>query len=227
MFAEQLLLVGSALGVGLLGSLHCAGMCGPLAVAVGAAGGARPLLSLSLWVTGKALTYAILGVVAGTVGAAFGSPGLGTRPMAVLALSAGVLMILLGSRSLWRQARPGSGQGGPLGVLLAAVLSRKGPWVPLAAGLLTGLLPCGLVYAMTAQSLSVASPLWGAAIMLAFGLGTAPSLLGAGMLSGLLRSRTRRLGEIVAALAVVFMGSTVAWRGAQMLMTHASTASRH
>ncbi len=225
MLPELLVLAGSAFAVGLLGSLHCVGMCGPLAVAVGASGRERPAARLSLWVSGKALTYAGLGVVAGTVGAAVGSPELGTRPMAALAVTAGVLMILLGFRGLWRQAVPATGSGGPLTTLLGAVLGRPGPWVPLVAGMLTGLLPCGLVYAMTAQSLAVASPLWGAVIMLSFGIGTAPSLLGTGLLSGMLRGRARRAGEVVAALAVVVMGSTVVWRGIDMLLSQASTPS--
>jgi len=192
---------------------------------MGASADGRPAGRLALWAAGKAATYAGLGLVAGTVGAAIGSPRLGTQPLAALAVGAGVLMVLLGFRGLWRQAVPARGGGEPISTLLGALLRRRGPWVPVVAGMLTGLLPCGLVYAMTAQALAAASPMWGAAIMLAFGLGTAPSLLGMGALSGLLRGRARRRGESLAAAAVVVMGCVVVWRGAQILLSQAGTVS--
>ncbi len=217
----------SALTIGLLGSLHCAGMCGPLCVAVACAGPERSGQRLGLFVAGKAVTYFVLGVVAATVGAAFGSTALGTRPFAVLAVGAGVGMVLFGAHALGRFAVPRkTARPGPLSVLISSVLG--GPWARRTgaagvAGLLAGLLPCGLVYAMTAQSLVVGVPLWGGLLMVAFGLGTAPSLLTAGWLSSRVNGRARRVGELLAASGVVVMGVLAAWRGVAMLMAASST----
>ncbi len=219
---EMPTLLASALVVGLLGSLHCVGMCGPLAVAVACGGARQSGVRLALWIVGKAATYLGLGVVAGLVGAAFGASGVGTRPFAIVGVGAGVLMVIFGGSALWRIAVPRrQGKPGPLSVLLSATLrgpSAARPWTALVAGLLTGLLPCGLVYAMTAQAVAVGSPLWGGVLMAVFGLGTAPSLLATGLVSRLLSGRVRRAGEILAASAVILMGVMVTYRGVAMLL---------
>ncbi|MHB8876702.1 MAG: sulfite exporter TauE/SafE family protein [Myxococcaceae bacterium] len=212
----------SSFTVGLLGSLHCA-----VAVACGKtshAGG-----RLVAFVAGKLGTYAVLGLSAATVGSAFGSPRLGPRGFAVLALVAGATMAFLGARTLWRRlvppARPGA--PGPLATLLAAALRAPGGAAPFLAGVLAGLLPCGLVWAMVAHSLTAGPAPAGALVMVAFGLGTTPSLLAAGWVSRLATVRTRRLGEVAAATAVMLMGLMGLWRGASALLLPAGCPGCH
>ncbi|MDF1563654.1 MAG: sulfite exporter TauE/SafE family protein [Deltaproteobacteria bacterium] len=219
----------AAATTGLLGSLHCAGMCGPLALAIGT-GSDHPLGRLLLFVTGKAGTYAILGTIAGLLGAAFGAASsktvLGESGLAWVALVAGTLMIGLGVQNLWRRLapRPGS-RPSAISLLLGKVLRTRSPWSPVVAGALTGLLPCGLTWAMTAQALAAGSALSGALVMAAFGAGTAPAMVVSGWLGSRLSGTSRRQGEILAASAVIAMGAVAIWRGVMILSADPAAAA--
>ncbi len=222
----------SCFTVGLLGSLHCAGMCGPLAVAVSCGDGAgRPTSRLAAFLGGKLATYTVLGVAAGTVGSAFGAKQLGPRAFAVLAVVAGAVMVLLGARTLWQQAVPlvriGAGGPGSVSTLLSAALKARGQAASLAAGALAGLLPCGLVWAMVARSLTAGHAAAGGLVMASFGLGTVPSLAATGLVSRLATGRTRRLGEVAAALGVLAMGVIGIWRGVNWFITPESCPFCH
>jgi len=206
----------SSLSIGLLGSLHCAGMCGPLAAAVGCAGcpARSPAGRVAPFLGGKLAAYALLGLVAGTVGSAFGARGMGPRAFAVLALVAGAAMAALGGLALWRRVAPArAGAPGPVSTLLSAALRSRSPAAPFGAGVLAALLPCGLVWAMVARSLTASTPLAAALSMAAFGLGTSPSLAAAGWVGTVASGRVRRWGEVGAAAAVVLMGLVGMARG--------------
>jgi hypothetical protein len=202
-------LVLSSFTVGLLGSLHCAGMCGPLAVAVGCSGcpARSPAGRLAPFLGGKLLAYAALGLAAGLLGSAFGARAMGPRALAVLALVSGAAMAVLGGLALWRRVRPPRAGGpGPVATLLTAALRSRSPAAPLGAGVLAALLPCGLVWAMVARSLAAGTPLAAALSMAAFGLGTSPSLAAAGWVGSVASGRIRRFGEVGAAAVVVLIG---------------------
>jgi hypothetical protein len=85
-------------------------------------------------------------------------------------------------------------------------------------GLLAGLLPCGLSWAMLVAAANTLSPAGGLVTMVAFGLGTVPALLAAGMSASLLSVRTRLLGERAAAVFIVIMGVSLAARGLGALL---------
>ncbi len=218
--------LAGAFVTGLLGSLHCAGMCGPLAVAVGAARGGSAAGRLWLFVCGKTGTYAVLGLAAGVVGAALGQDGLGARAGGVLAIVAGSAMIALGARTLWRR-RGSASSGGPgaVGVLMAHVLRRGGPHAPLLAGALAGLLPCGMVHAMLAHALAQGSAAGGVAVMLAFGAGTAPSLLAAGLVAARAGQKWRDRAEPLAAAAIIMMGAMTLARGVALITAGPASAA--
>jgi sulfite exporter TauE/SafE len=216
--AELLL---SALTVGFLGSLHCAGMCGPLVLAVACARVDEPAPGRVLaFLGGKLGTYVVLGAAAGVLGSALGGPAMGPRSLAGLAIAVGVFMMAMGARTLWRRFVPAGrfGPPGPVATLLSAALRTRGPLAPVLAGSLAGLLPCGLVWAMVARSLTAGTPAAGALMMAAFGLGTSPSLFATGVVSRLATGRLRRYGEVAAAVAVVAMGALVVWRGVNALL---------
>ena len=80
-------------------------------------------------------------------------------------------------------------------------------------GLLVGLLPCGLTWAMLIAAANTLNPAKGFATMASFGLGTVPALFAAGMSASLLSARTRLLGERAAAVFIVIMGVSMAVRG--------------
>jgi len=92
-----------------------------------------------------------------------------------------------------------------------------------------GFLPCGLIYAALMKSLSAGSAFGGALNMLAFGLGTAASLLAIGLLSTSFRFSLARWGSQIAATAVILMGAVLLWRasGPAILCAGAHAAHVH
>lgn len=211
----------SSFTVGLLGSLHCAGMCGPLAAAVGCGGcPARSTAGkLGPFLAAKLLAYAALGLAAGVIGNAFGARSMGPKAFAVLAIAAGLAMAAFGGLVLWRRLAPArAGAPGPVATLLTAALRSRSPAAPFGAGVLAALLPCGLLWAMIARSIALRTPLDSALSMAAFGLGTSPALAAAGWVGRVASGRVRRWGEVAAATAVLLMGAVGVWRGVAGLL---------
>jgi sulfite exporter TauE/SafE len=187
--------------VGLLGSVHCAGMCGgivgafsaaaperkPFPVAVvtpradAALGAAARVLAYN---TGRIASYSAAGALAGAFGA--GVMGPVAAAQGVMLWLANLMLVALGlhlmnawrgldaleaaGQWLWRRLRP----------LMGAILPIDSPAKLLALGALWGWLPCAMVYSMLVTAMLSGSAQGGAAIMLAFGLGTLPMLFGLG-----------------------------------------------
>ncbi|ALK97891.1 cytochrome biogenesis protein [Massilia sp. WF1] len=212
--------------VGLLGSVHCAGMCGgivgalslapgrpvPVMVTVGAA--VRPALANTLaYNLGRIGSYMLAGALAGGIGA--GAVSLARLPalqaggywMANLMLAMlglylmdawrGLARLEQGGQLLWRRVQP------MLRRLQPGQGVRFGPGRMLAAGALWGWLPCGMVYSVLVTAMLSGSAAGGALTMLAFGLGTLPMLLGLGLLGARLRAGLRVRGVRLACGALV------------------------
>jgi uncharacterized protein len=186
---------------GLMATPHCAGMCGGFATAC-----ARPRAGLAAWHAGRLTTYALLGAVAGTFGRIL--PGPAWLP-AVLsgALLVWFAAILAGVVPQPSARIPGLGPVGPL-------LGRR-PSAParFLFGTVTGLLPCGMVYAALSIAMAAAHPVHSAAAMLAFGAATLPGLtvLSLGVQRFAVRGPWSR--RAIAAVILVFGLWTVAQRG--------------
>jgi sulfite exporter TauE/SafE len=150
--------------MGISGSLHCAGMCGPLAALAGARG-------LPLYLVGKTSTYVLLGALAGAFGETVLRFGVGTR---ALALAAGALLLLTGLHSLGvlRDSMVGVGVFAPAARAVAS-LAGQGSAGKLVLGAANGFRPCPMTYAFVAMAAATASPLRGAATMLVLGITTA------------------------------------------------------
>jgi sulfite exporter TauE/SafE len=222
--------IGSLLAVcmvGVLGSVHCAGMCGgivgalsvappagrafPVPVAVNGVAPMRPALpNVLAYNLGRIGSYMTAGALAGALGQGIGQ---GAGALARLpALQAGgywmanLMLAMLGLYLMdaWRGLARLE-QGGQIVWRHVAPLLRRlqpgragfGPGRMLAAGALWGWLPCGMVYSVLVTAMLSGSAIRGALVMLAFGLGTLPMLLGLGLagarLRGLLRVRGVRL----------------------------------
>lgn len=206
---------------GLLGSSHCLGMCGGFAVSVGlGATTFRANLGRQLAYTlGRVFTYSIAGAVAGYVGfrltTSIGSFGV---IQAVLSIVTGGLLVYQGLRSagVFRRRSIGGSMSTfcPAQSLFATFLTTPGLANAFVAGVLTGFLPCGLVYAYIALATSVGSMSAGAAIMALFGAGTAPFMIlaGSGVSAMSLVTRSRVLNA--AAWCVVVTGMLTLVRGA-------------
>jgi hypothetical protein len=190
--------------VGLLGGVHCVGMCGGI-VAVLTAGLPRERRGRVLAQLPFLLGYN-LGRIAGytLAGAAMGALGLVALQFVPLHVAqrvlysfAALVMVALGLylggwwQGLERIERLGALLWRRLEPLGRRFLPVRRPWQAAAVGLVWAFLPCGLVYSVLVWSVGSGGPLPGAALMLAFGLGTLPNLLGIGLLAG----AAARLGE--------------------------------
>lgn len=203
-------LLASAWLVGALGGAHCFAMCGGLlgAVAAREASRAKPLVAartLALrqasYHLGRIGTYALLGAAFGAAGGAT-LAAVDVAPLQrAIYVAANVFLLLLGAglvvrvRALAVLQRAGAAGFAPLLHALQPVLRAPGAAGRIALGLVWGLMPCALVYGVLPLALFAGGPWQGAAVMLAFGLGTLPNLL----VSGVLVARARR---VVSALAV-------------------------
>lgn len=214
-------LVLSVLGASLLGSPHCAAMCGGFVCFFSGQPGEQPRpLTHAVYHAGRLLAYALLGAAAGLAGAGFDLAGRMAGFQRPAAIAAGLLLILWGIAGLAAAAGYGRrATAAPAGFrrLLSRVigsLSGKPPIVrALAIGLLTALLPCGWLYVFVATAAGTGSAMTGALVMAAFWAGTVPVLAGVGALAqraaGPLRAR---LPVLTAALLVVLGVLTVAGR---------------
>lgn len=203
-----------ALVMGVAGSAHCIGMCGGFAVLAGSGieSTSRTRLNLAAWLTGKTLTYAALGLVLGSISGAV--PRSFTGFQTVAAILTALLMIMIGLHMAgvgpsWRLVAPSPVSG--FVTRMASLVRKSSVAGRFTLGLLNGLLPCGLVYAALAYSLTLQSAAKGAMFMAIFGFGTAPVLaligLGTGVFNMKLRHRvTKLLGwVVVVAGAYTFM----------------------
>jgi uncharacterized protein len=211
----------------LLGSVHCVAMCGPLVALHGGVATVRLALVHAL---GRLATYAVLGVLAGLVGRAVdlaGDLGVIQRTATVVA---GLVILAWGGYQLAIALGLRAGSSHPGGKAFTAGLVRlRTRRVTLRAwlvGVLTGLLPCGWLWAFVVSAAGTASPLGGALVMAVFWLGTVPAMTGALALGGPVFAWLRRRVPVVTAIALVVLGlGTLAlrWRDAgAAAVTHPS-----
>lgn len=203
----------TALFLGLLGGLHCVGMCGPLMLALPTPGGTPPLrfaLGRVVYQLGRVATYTALGALAGLAGRTFALAGV----QQWVSLSLGTLLLLgLLLSPKWLELPWLSRRLGFLQTSMARLLRQR--TLPALAGLgaLNGLLPCGLVYAAAAAAATQAHAWSGAAYMLVFGLGTVPMMLGMSLSGNAIPARFRlRLRRLVP-LGLGIVGGLLVLRG--------------
>ena len=183
--------------IGLLGGTHCISMCGGIVGAL--AMGTRPRLTLHLaYNLGRIVSYAAAGAIAGALGGASVALS-GQLPVrSFLYLLANLMLIALGlylmgvTRALAFSERCGQRLWVHLQPLTRRFLPAHSSAQAFPLGLLWGWLPCGLVYSALATALTSGSALSGAALMLAFGAGTLPNLLLAGLLAARLQAYARQ-----------------------------------
>lgn len=211
---------------GLLGSAHCLGMCGPLAIALsaGAPPGTNQLHRQLVFSLGRIFTYCFCGALAG-----FGGAWLTTQSrsfllsQATLALLAGVLLVIMGLVTADVLPRPMRRLTGGLpcsaATSLKTLLATPNAVGALLAGLFTGFIPCGLVYAFLLKAGSSGGIWQGMLTMLAFGLGTVPLMVlvgyGGQFLPLIMRARLFR----IAAWCIVVTGVISIARGTVQLQT--------
>lgn len=206
----------TAFSIGLLGSLHCIGMCGPIAFAL-------PLNRKNnftlisgglLYNFGRLATYFSLGLIFGVVGYGFSLAGF----QRWVSISVGIIMMLSvilprikstkfklsPTFSLWIGKLKGS---------LGKKLGKQSYQNLFSIGLLNGLLPCGLVYIAIAGSAAMVTPIKGGIFMLAFGLGTIPLMLLTSVFGNQLKNRLLMKSRIIIPVFVFLIGGLFILRG--------------
>jgi sulfite exporter TauE/SafE len=207
-------LLGTVVSASVLGSLHCAFMCGPLVSACQAGAGGRPGPQLGYQLT-RGLSYVVLGALSGAVGAAVDYAGSGAGVARAAAVVSGLLVVL--SALFWLfpalrafgQRLPVRRSAPALGLLGRGLvqLGRRGPTLRASLlGLVTPALPCGYLYAFILSAAGTGSAALGAALMAAFWLGTLPALLGVGYVVGRLSASMRARIPLLTGLALLMMG---------------------
>jgi sulfite exporter TauE/SafE len=198
----------TAFTIGILGSLHCVGMCGPIALALPYQGRNRWVATnnVLLYNAGRIITYSLLGLVIGLLGRGLFLAGLQTY----VSIGLGILLLIVAAFSVNIEAR----------LLRIPLLMRLNEWVKrqlafllrrhgraslLLIGMLNGLLPCGLVYLAIAGAVAAGGMLKGVAFMALFGLGTVPLMLATSLAGQFINLRLRnRLRKLVPLFLVAF-----------------------
>jgi sulfite exporter TauE/SafE len=207
-------LAAAAFAAGLLGGVHCVGMCGGIVGTLALEARGPALARQAAYNLGRIGAYSAAGALAGFAGSLAYAGGAWLAAQSAMFLVANAVMILLGlyvagfgrailrleaaGLPLWRRIQPVARRMLPIDSTARA----------LGAGIAWGWIPCGLVYSMLALAAASGGAGEGACVMLAFGLGTVPNLLAAGLaaqrLTALRRAPwvRRTAGAAIAALGV-------------------------
>jgi sulfite exporter TauE/SafE len=173
---------------------------------------------------GRIATYGLLGAIVAGIFSSFEVHRFSMQYRAGFAIASGTVLICLGLVIFGALPMPRfitsllTPQASVFGKKLAGLVNSEGPGSKMGLGLLAGLLPCGLTWAMLVAAANTLSPARGLAVMASFGLGTVPALLAAGMSASLASARTRLLGERAAAIFIVIMGASMALRGLAVIL---------
>jgi sulfite exporter TauE/SafE len=208
--------LGAAALLGLIGSLHCVTMCGPLAVlAAGTQGSpAERLRRAVLYHSGRTSMYAVLGAVAGTVGHLSTLAGAGR----VVTIAAGVSLVVGAvAPSLFRGRYEFSQVLMPAVARAASAARRVPSRYPtagvLALGMANGLVPCGMLHSALLLSLTAASPVQSAGTMAVFGAATAPALVATALAAAIVPVLWRQRLVAISPVAVAGVGVLLLVRG--------------
>jgi len=198
----------TAFTIGLLGSLHCVGMCGPIALSLPYQGSQRVYAAgnVLLYNLGRVATYSLLGIIIGMVGRGFFLAGFQSYVsigLGVLLLAIALFSINVESRLL--QIPLMQGLNAWVKKQLGKLLRQRGPSRLFLIGLLNGLLPCGLVYMAIAGALAAGSIFDSALYMSLFGIGTIPLMMATALAGQFIKLQWRtRLRRLVPAFLVAF-----------------------
>lgn len=198
--------------LGFVGSAHCAGMCGPLALALPHWGRGQSsfLLGRLLYNFGRIVTYALMGAVFGTLGQGVAFAGL--QRWVSLTVGAVILTGLLVAPQFASRLPITRGVNW-LKSALGGQLQRRAVPALFGIGLLNGLLPCGLVYVACAAATATGNVLSGMQYMIAFGAGTLPMLLAISLLGTKLQFALRFKVQRLIPVSLAIVGMLLLLRG--------------
>ncbi|WP_282124350.1 sulfite exporter TauE/SafE family protein [Algibacter mikhailovii] len=217
----------SAFLLGLLGSFHCVGMCGPIAfmLPVDRSSQINKVSQIAIYHIGRLLTYSVLGLVFGLIGKGLYLFGFQQQ----LSIAIGIIMILIviipqKTLSKYNFSKPIYGLISNVKSWLGKAMKRKSLDTFLTIGFLNGFLPCGLVYMAVFAAIGSGSALNGSLYMAVFGLGTIPLMTTAIYLSNVLKGTTRQRIQKIIPVFVVLIGLLFIVRGLGLGIPYLSPA---
>lgn len=205
-------LIGTVFVASLLGSLHCAGMCGGFVGFYAGTDGTRRASVHAAYNLGRLVSYLMLGSIAGVIGSGLDFAGRWSGVGPVAALVSGGLMVLWGAGALAMLLglRTGRLNGGLLHRIAMQAHRFTQSWPPLARALMIGLfstlLPCGWLYAFVIAAAGTGHPLSAMAVMAVFWAGTLPVMAGMGLAVQRLSGPLRRRLPLLTAAALIIAG---------------------
>jgi len=209
----------SALSIGFLGSFHCIGMCGALALSlpVQHLEGAQKIWGILYYNLGRVVTYAVLGLIFGALGSSFQLFGWQQG----LSITAGIFLILMAFVQISGQRKQApvwldKYWNKPIISKIAPLFQSKKRINTLYIGLLNGLLPCGLVYIAIAGALATTHIFSGALFMAMFGLGTLPAMMAIGITGNKIGYNFRNFIKKSTPYIIATMGLLLVLRGANL-----------
>jgi uncharacterized protein len=201
--------------IGLVGSFHCMGMCGPIAISLPLKENSLEtrIFSSLLYNTGRVFTYFILGLLFGLAGTGFSVWGL----QQWISIAVGTLMILSVAMPVifhgWNISTHFDNFFEGFKKAFGRFFGFRTYQSVVVIGLMNGLLPCGLVYLALAGALISDQPMDGAFYMLAFGIGTIPALFIIPLIGNAFTKTFRNLGRKVLPYFIILLGILFILRG--------------
>lgn len=187
--------------IGLLGSVHCVGMCGPLMISFTGKPGKRAFWSFLLYHSGRILVYAVIGIFFGLISSSvrffeaqqYFSIGLGVAMIVIFGLPKVRNRVEGWYYQSWFYQSAKS--------KLTGYFSTRIRWF--ASGLLNGFLPCGLIYLAAAGAMLSRDMLSAASYMIVFGLGTVPALASLSLFRNFLPRFFKHVSNLITPIALV------------------------
>lgn len=217
----------SALVLGLMGSFHCVGMCGPIAFMLPVDHGnpGKKLFQVFLYHFGRLMAYGIIGLVFGFLGKGLYVFGLQQK----LSIFIGAIMIVLvlvpyKTISKYNFSKPIYAVLTKVKNQLGKELRKKSPDTFLTIGFLNGFLPCGLVYMALFGSMATASPWLGTLFMVLFGMGTIPLMTTAVYFGSMLKGAAKKSVQRLIPVFVILIGLLFILRGMGLGIPYISPA---
>lgn len=201
--------------LGLFGSLHCVGMCGPIVMALPltAREKGQVVFQATLYHLGRIFTYALMGLFMGLLGWGIGLAGY-QKAFSII-LGAGLIVMAVFSVSIERRMMQTSlfqRIFEQVKKKLSGALSINSRSSAFRIGMLNGILPCGLVYVALAGAVTSLTATNGAVYMAAFGFGTLPMMLGVMVFGNLFRKHLLRFRKLIP-IGLVLFGALLIYRG--------------
>ena len=220
-------LLVTAFTLGLLGSFHCVGMCGPLALSlpVQHLQGFHKLAGILVYNIGRVITYAILGAIFGLVGMSFHYFGWQQAFSIVLGSLLIVLFIsLLFRKRIFKNSLIQRTWNRHLIQRITPLFHQNNFGALLLIGILNGLLPCGLVYMAIAGALATGNIQNSSLFMAMFGLGTLPAMMAMSFAGGLISLKMRNTIRRSYPFIIGLMGVLLILRGMNLNIPYISPA---